>query len=130
MSDAPNRKIPSEMQFLLDKWARKAGLLRAVHMGLGFLTIAFSVIVAAGISIDLLPSVVIQIFAILSAISVGLLAGFDIGSKANRMMNGWRILNTAKFRFEFEEENFGRKELNDTYKEAEFIIGDVKENVH
>ena len=99
-------------------------------MGLGFLAISFSVIVAAGLSTEFIPDFWIKMLAILSAISVGLLAGFDIGSKANRMMRGWRTLNTAKFRFEFQEENFGRKELNDAYKEAEFIIGDVKENVH
>lgn len=105
-------------------WKLEGSLLRTIHALLGIAAIISSLLVAA--KINSFKSEQIEWLAFVAAVSVGLLNGFDIGSKANRMRRAWRKLNSAILRFEGISCN-GIEEVITAYEEAEMIIGDVKE---
>lgn len=105
-------------------WIYQGHSLRIIHALLGITAIVSSLLVAA--KINSFKSEHIEWLAFTAAVSIGLLNGFDIGSKANRMIRAWRKLNTAIFRYEGSSDAT-IEELIKAYEEAEIIIGDVKE---
>jgi len=117
------RKVPGEIRKHLNTWDWQARLLRIIHALLGIIAIACSLLVAS--KINTFDSELIEWLAFFAAISTGLLSGFDLGSKANRMRRAWRLLNAAKMMYEANETEL--KEVINAYKEAENLIGDVKE---
>lgn len=105
-------------------WKLEGSLLRTVHALLGIAAIVSSLLVAA--KINSFESEQIEWLAFLAAVSVGVLNGFDIGSKANRMRRAWRKLNAAVLRYEGIPGQ-GIENVIKAYEEGEIIIGDVKE---
>jgi hypothetical protein len=124
MNAGGGRPVPKEILLELTRWRRQAGVLRVAHLVLGSATIVFSVIVASQIR-SLNPDIVSWLAAG-SAIAAGLLTGFDLGSKANRMRNAWRNLNTAVMQFQ-EDPSYTVETLISVYSKSEALIGDVKE---
>jgi hypothetical protein len=121
--ESVERKVPSEISKQLNTWDEQARLLRVIHASLGILAMACSFLVAS--KINSLDSGTIEWLAFFAALSTGLLSGFDLGSKANRMRRAWRLLNAAILMYEANEIEI--KNVINAYKEAEKLIGDVKE---
>ena len=122
--NSEKRKVPEKISKQLWKWWWLASALRFFHFLLVFSTIASSLLVAS--KINSFQPVQIEWLAFTAALSTGLLSGFDLGSKANRMRTAWRKLYAATILFE-EEPKTTLEYIVNTYKEAEEIIGDVKE---
>lgn len=118
------RKVPEKIKMQLRKTNQQAFWLRLVHALLSISSIVCSLLVAA--KINSFEPVLIEWLAFMAAASVGIMSGFDLGSKANRMRRAWRRLNAAIIEFE-EDSNTTIEELIEAYKDAEQIIGDVKE---
>lgn len=115
---------PEEILKNLRRWEIMANLLRIIHILLGIVAITSSLLVAA--KINSFDAVLIEWLAFLAALSTALLSGFNLGNKANRMRAAWRLLNTARLKYELED-TYTIGELIDCYNEAETIVGDVKE---
>jgi hypothetical protein len=119
-------ELLSNIQHWLHKWHRNAVGLRAAHAILRILAVISTIIVAA--ELILLEPVFLQILAIVAAATTGLISAFDLGSKANRVMNAWRILNAATMEFNASPPGQGdRDKLLAAYRKGEEIIGPVKE---
>jgi hypothetical protein len=116
--------VPVEITNQLRTWSRLARGLRLLHAGLGISAILCSLIVAA--KIHSFGAVTIEWLSFSAAGSIGLLHAFDLGAKANRMRNAWRILNSSVMRFK-ETDSFSKEDLIKAYEDAEKVIGDVKE---
>lgn len=113
-----------ELKKRRDRWLLEGRVLRAIHALLGITAIIASLLVAS--KINSFKSEQIEWLAFMAAVSVGLLNGFDVGSKANRMIKAWRKLNVAILKYEGNS-NLTMNELIKAYEESEIIIGDVKE---
>ncbi len=116
------KQIPKEIEKQIKKWEQQVLPLRSINALLSMSAIIFSLLAAANLEPyrGLTPY-----FAFFAAISVSLLSGLDISSKANRMRRAWRKLNVAIIKFE--ENCIPVCDLINAYEEAEEIIGDVKE---
>ena len=118
------REIPEKISKIVERWYQQARMLRYIHAFLGFLAIACSLLVAS--KINTFTPDLIQWLAFVAALSTGLLSGFDLGSKANRMMRAWRLLNAYTIKYE-EDSQMPIEQVINAYIEAEKLIGDVKE---
>lgn len=65
-----------------------------------------------------------RFFAFGAAIGYGIIATFDLGNKANRTREAWRLLNVAVLRYQ-REPDFTMRELLDAYYDGEETIGGV-----
>lgn len=117
------RKVPPRIQRQLTIWDFEAWILRVLQASLSIIAIASSLLVAA--KIDAFQWKYIEWLPIISALSTGLLSGFDLSSKANKMRRAWRKLHAAVILFE-EDKSPTMDFLIKTYAEAEDIYGDWK----
>ena len=117
------REVPARISTQLCLWDWEAWILRLLHASLSIIAIASSLLVAA--KIDAFQWKYIEWLPIISALSTGLLSGFDLSSKANKMRRAWRKLHAAVILFE-EDKSLTMDSLIKTYAEAEDIYGDWK----
>ena len=117
---AQKGKIPDRINSSFINWGKSATIWRVIHS---------SLVVAATVSAILAATCLIKsltpLFSLCAAISISLIGAFDLGDKANRLRNAWRILHAAIIKFE-EVDDFTVDNLIEEYKEAEKTIGDVK----
>jgi hypothetical protein len=118
------RKVPDRILRQLKIWDWEAYILRVIHASLSIIAIGCSLLVAS--KIDTFQSDFIEWLALTSALSTGLISGFDLNSKANKMRNAWRKLHTAIILYE-EDPNTKVEHVIKTYAEAEEIYGEWKE---
>lgn len=118
-----NRKVPARIQRQLTIWDWEAYILRLLHALLSIIAIASSLLVAS--KINTFQRELIEWLAFTSALSTGVLSGFDLSSKANKMRRAWRKLHAAVILFE-EDTNTPMEYVIKTYAEAEDIYGDWK----
>ncbi len=129
MSSA-NRKVPPRIKRQLTIWDYEAWILRLLHASLLIIAIASSLLVVS--NMDTFQKEFIEWLAFTSALSTGLLSGFDLNSKANKMRRAWRKLHTAVILFEEDRSIPDERALDyiiETYAEAEEIYGDWKEKL-
>ncbi len=113
-----------EIKQQLNKWSQQTTFFRLIHAALGTTAIVSSLLVAAKLSV-LVP---VEWLALIAAVSVGLMSGFNLGAKANSMRRAWRSLNAALLKYNYGvDTDVGH--LIEAYAEAEAIIGDVKADV-
>lgn len=115
-------KVPDEIMYQLKTWRLEARILRVLHVLLGLVAIVSSVTVASRVIEN---AATMSWIAWLAAIASAVLTSLGLESKSNNMRSAWRILNTAVLRYQTEGEDFTIKQLNDAYKIAEGVIGDV-----
>jgi hypothetical protein len=65
-----------------------------------------------------------KIFAFIAAISIALMAGFNLGEKSNNVRNAWRRLNAKVIEFN-SNQKLSTEDVIKVYGEAEELIGDV-----
>jgi hypothetical protein len=114
-----DHQVPPRIAKQLWIWSWQAKLLRFTQVFLGLLATIASMLVAA----KMYPFEHIEWFAFIAAASVALLSSLDLSSKANRMRDAWRLLNTAVMRYE--NSLLDVEGLFRAYEEGEKIIGDV-----
>lgn len=113
-----NDKLPEIVVFLI-MWHTKATILRALQVALGVLATFFSLLTTTLISVDNSNS---KLFAFIAAISVALLAAFDLGTKSNNVTNAWRNLNSVIMQY---NNGLCRDDVIKAYREGEQLIGNV-----
>ncbi len=124
------REVPARIRRQLCIWDWEAYILRILHALITIIAIASSFLVAA--KIDTFQWEFIEWLPFISALSMGLLSSFDLGSKANKMRRAWRKLHTAVILFEEDKSIPDERALDyiiETYAEAEEIYGDWKEKI-
>ena len=95
--------------------------LRFIHALLGVSAIIFSLLAAAQIGSVMDEHA--KLFALIAAISIALMTGFNLGDKSNGVRNAWRRLNGTVIAY-----NSGtatEKDVIEAYNEGEKLIGDV-----
>jgi len=119
-------EIPKEIDDALKTWYKNAIILRFFQVLMGIVAIILTITVASKIvgTEQILGIEASSWVAWGAAISTGLLASLNIGSKANNIWNGWRILNEAKMRY-MNQDEFKIDKLIDAYRDAEKTIGGV-----
>jgi len=64
-----------------------------------------------------------KVFALIGAISIALMTGFNLGDKSNAVRNAWKLLNGTIIAY---NDCYATEEdLIDAYKKGEELIGDV-----
>ena len=115
-----DEKFPEILSYL-SQWQLMAFGLRFIHALLGVMAIVFSLLAAA--QIGSIVDEYAKIFALIGAISIALMTGFNLGDKSNAVRNAWRLLNGTVIAFNKCEAT--DKQLIDAYNKEETIIGDV-----
>jgi len=118
------KEIPKQIVDNFRIWEMQAGLLRALHIILGLVATASSIIAASSIK-KIQDSQAKAIFSIIAAVSFSILSAFDLGDKANKERTAWRNMNTAIIRYQ-QGVDTSKANLIDAYEDAERTIGDVK----
>jgi Flp pilus assembly pilin Flp len=114
-------KLPVILKYLV-QWERISRALRLVHVMLGVSATFFSLLAAA--QIGSIQDEYAKIFAFIAAVSIALMAGFNLGEKSNNVRNAWRELNAAVMTFN-SNEKLSEDEVIKAYRESEKVIGDV-----
>ena len=117
----PARHIPERIAEIYKTWTMQAGGLRLFHVALIIAATISSVCAAAGLGKNLLKSrgyPDVNPLSVVAAISISLTSAFELGSKANNVRNGWRMLHAGIMRYE-EEPDFTIEELIGVYEKAE-----------
>ena len=122
--DYKGTKIQQNMPYILyylTKWDSTAAILRGMHILLGVFSVLFSLLAAAEISEQnvIWP----KIYALIAALSIGLMTAFDMGTKSNNVRTAWRKLNTCIMKYNNNVAKEG--DIITCYEEAEKTIGDV-----
>lgn len=110
-----------EMLIHLKLWGNNAHLLWKYHVLLGILATFFTVLSAS--LVGLIDNNFIKIFSIIAAISVSLLAAFNLGTKSNNVRAAWKKLNTAVVKFNVDL--ISKEEVIKAYEDGEALIGGV-----
>jgi hypothetical protein len=122
--DKPIKKDLPEIVEVLKLWTYKARLLRFFQISLGVIATFFSLLTATLIGYNTTDfDGVAKTTAFIAALSVALMTGFDLGTKANNVVRAWRKLHVSVINF-----NNGildKESVIRTYEEAENVIGDV-----
>lgn len=105
----------------LNHWQRMAFGLRFVHALLGTMAIIFSLLAAA--QIGSIADEYAKIFALIAAISIGLMTGFNLSEKSNNVRNAWRHL--SGFVIAYNNGKASEEDVIEAYKKGEDLIGDV-----
>ena len=113
-----------EIEKQLKTWSWQTSVFRLIHAALGITAIVSSLLVAAKLTL----AVPLEWLALIAAVSVGLMSGFNLGAKANSMRRAWRSLNAALLKYKHGVDTSAGN-LIAVYAEAEAIIGDVKADV-
>jgi len=106
----------------LKHWQDLARTLRLVHLLLGISATFFSLLAAS--QIGSIADEYAKIFAFIAAVSIALMAGFNLGEKSNNVRNAWRLLNAVVIEFNSNPE-LSQEEVIKVYTKAEELIGDV-----
>jgi hypothetical protein len=115
-----DKELPQILEFL-ERWELVATVLRIIHLILGTLAVFFSLLAAS--QIGSIQDEYAKILAFIAAVSIALLAAFNLSEKSNNVRNAWRELNAAVMKFN--ENIIDEKEIIEKYREAERIVGDV-----
>lgn len=115
------RELPVILRYLV-QWEHMARDLRLVHVMLGVSATFFSLLAAA--QIGSIQDEYAKVFAFIAAVSIALMAGFNLGEKSNNVRNAWRELNAAVIAFN-SNEKLSEEEVIKAYREGERRIGDV-----
>lgn len=115
-----NNNLVLRIQRFQRTWNLGANCLQLAHISLGILAVTSSLIVATFTS-DL-GDFYTRIFAFISALSFGVVNSINLGEKANNFRRASRHLNVGLMNFL--EGLSSEKELIQTYKESEDIIGE------
>jgi hypothetical protein len=117
-----NSRIQKEMPEMigyLRQWNSHAVILRIIHISLGSSPVFFSVLAASGIT----SNGDTKFFAFVAAVSIGIMASFNLGEKSNNIRTAWRNLNAIIIKF---NQNLSEKDdVIRTYQRSEALIGDV-----
>ena len=126
IADAPSyqalRIVPPQIDRHLRMWQFGAQFHRIAYFVLASIAGVFSILVAVDVPRFKKYR---RWLALVAAIAFGLISSFDLGDKANRYKNGWRLLNAAAMRYELDS-TFTVTQLIDAYYKGEQTIGDVK----
>jgi hypothetical protein len=132
-----NSKLPNSMELnkgkriekelpdiliYLNHWQNLARILRTLHVLLGVSATFFSLLAAS--QIGSIQDEYAKIFAFIAAISIALMAGFNLGEKSNNVRNAWRRLNAKVIEFN-SNQKLSTEDVIKVYAEAEELIGDV-----
>jgi hypothetical protein len=113
--------VPEVVPFLI-YWKITANKLRMFQILLGLSATFFSILTATSITISS-SEFYSKIFAFISALSIGLMTAFDLGTKSNNMMDAWRHLAFTVMKFN--NDLCDKQAVIDAYNEGEKLIGDV-----
>jgi hypothetical protein len=108
----------------LGRWDLWATVLRITHVLLGTLGIFFSLLAAS--QIGSIQDEYAKIFAFIAAVSISLMAAFNLSEKSNNVRKAWRELNAAVMKFN--ENIIDEKEIIEIYRNQEAVVGDVTFN--
>jgi hypothetical protein len=122
MTSISYREIPAQISSNLRKWQWMARSLRIVQVGLGLLGTA-SALTVTTFAADI-GTLWVKICSFVAALCIGLLAAFDIGSKANATRQACRHLNRAILRYLHLPES-SLDDLIDSYSQAQDMVGGV-----
>lgn len=117
------KQLPYILEYL-ERWELVATVLRIIHLLLGTLAIFFSLLAAA--QIGSIQDEYAKIFAFIAAVSIALMAAFNLSEKSNNVRNAWRELNAAVMKFN--QNIIGEKEIIEAYRREEGVVGDVTFN--
>jgi hypothetical protein len=120
------QELPEIVPFL-NLWITYATGLRIIQIFLGSVATIFSVLTATSVN-DSGWGMYAKIFALIAAVSIGLMTAFDLGTKSNNMMNAWRQLNAAAIKFD--SGLCEKKDVVNAYIEGEKLIGNVTFQQH
>ena len=116
--------IPEVIPFLII-WRKKATALRVLHVLLGFSSVVFSLLTTTVLQFgNSNNNFLAKVFALIAAVSIGLMTAFNLGRKSKDMTNAWRGLVTAVMRYN-NYKNVEKKDVIDAYAAGEKLIGDV-----
>src|SRR4051812_15522158 len=113
------RPVPPGIDITFQNWRSQALRLRVAHVSLLISASVFSILTAAAVGVRFRPY-----FAVMAALSVGIISALDLGVKANGFRNAWRHMNAAMARYHSIPE-FTVAQLIDAYEDAEALIGDL-----
>jgi hypothetical protein len=102
-----------------------AAALQKTYILLGGLA-TVSALALASFASDL-PPVGVKILSFIPAVCLGLIAAFDVGSKANAARAAWRLLKSAVLLYE-NDTTYTIKDLHKQYVAGEALLGDIRFN--
>ena len=106
--------IPEVIPFLII-WRKKATALRVLHVLLGFSSVVFSLLTTTVLQFgNSNNNFLAKVFALIAAVSIGLMTAFNLGRKSKDMTNAWRGLVTAVMRYN-NYKNVEKKDVIDAY---------------
>lgn len=120
----PEEKVvPEKIEKALRSWRRHAQTWERLLYVLAVAGIVCSLVVTT--FVDTLELSSTRVLAFISAVSVAVISGFNIGKRAANYRTAWRHLNVACMRYG-QLKTFTEKQLIEAYEEGERIIGNIE----
>lgn len=120
-----DRQAPQGYRDLLPVWHKMASQLQTLFVVLGAVATVSSLALAAFAG-DI-GTIGVKVLSFIPATCLGLIAAFDVGSKANAARAAWRLLNAAVLAYE-NDMTYTIKELHKQYVAGESLLGDIRFN--
>jgi hypothetical protein len=114
--------IPPEILSSLQSWDFWATTLYVVFIVLALAGTVCSIVVA--LFADKLPAITTRVLAGCAAISLGLIAAFNLGDRSNQLRRSWRALNAAIIEYRADDK-YPFSELMKVYR----VSGDIASTV-